>query len=220
MQEAARYSLPEVENRIRQTIYNKDTKKYESIRKQKRKKLELVLEKNPDRNDTEWVGDHALSNSTKHIRLWFQNVNGMLKKNDLTEFQYNIATLADSGVNYFAFTESNINANKLGLHSKLIDGFKTVIPNGHFKLTNSPKYPKRSIYQPGGVACGFDASMKMRYLREGIDTFGRWIWQEFGHCTMVTRIYTLYRVNDGSEHASGTSTAWYNFFTVCQNCNT
>ena len=209
MQEAARYSLPEVENRIRQTIYNKDTKKYESIRKQKRKKLQLVLEKNPDRNDTEWVGDHALSNSTKHIRLWFQNVNGMLKKNDLTEFQYNIATLADSGVNYFAFTESNINANKLGLHSKLIDGFKTVIPNGHFKLTNSPKYPKRSIYQPGGVACGFDASMKMRYLREGIDTFGRWIWQEFGHCTMVTRVYTLYRVNDGSEHASGTSTAWY-----------
>ena len=26
---------------------------------------------------------------------------------------------------------------------------------------------------------------------------------------MVTRVYTLYRVNDGSEHASGTSTAWY-----------
>ena len=97
----------------------------------------------------------------------------------MMEFQYNLATLADSG------------------------------PNGHFKLTNSPQYPKRSIYQPGGVACGFDASMKMRFLREGIGSFRRWIWQEFGHCSMVTRVCTIYRVNDGSEQTSGTSTAWY-----------
>lgn len=65
------------------------------------------------------------------------------------------------------------------------------------------------MYQPGGVASGFDSSMKMRYRREGIDPFGRWLWQEFGQNTHITRIYTLYRVNDGSETRSGTSTAWY-----------
>lgn len=81
--------------------------------------------------------------------------------------------MEDTGVNYFALTESNLNSNKLCLDSKLIEGFKNVIPNGHFRLTNSPNYSKQSFYQPGGVACGFDASFKMRYLREGTDTFER-----------------------------------------------
>ena len=92
MKEASRHALPEEVNRRRKTFYNKETEKYESIRKQKTKKLQFILEKTRDRNDNKWVGDNALSNSSKHIRIWFQNVNGMLKKNDLTEFQYNVAT--------------------------------------------------------------------------------------------------------------------------------
>ena len=169
----------------------------------------MILGKTADRNDNVWVGDSALSNSRKHIRIWFQNVNGLVKKNDTQEFQYNIATMADAGVNFFAFTEINLNTNKPGLQNKIIESFNQIIPNGHFRLNNSPGYPKRSMYQPGGVASGFDSSMKMRYLREGCDPFGRWIWQEFGQNMHITRIYTLYRVNDGSENASGTSTAWY-----------
>lgn len=78
-----------------------------------------------------------------------------------------------------------------------------------FAFTTHPATQKKSMYQPGGVASGFDANLKMRYLREGVDSLGRWIWQEFGWSKMVTRIYTIYRVNDGSESASGTSTAWY-----------
>ena len=209
MQEASRYSLPEEEMKRRRTVFNKETKKYEGARSTKIRKLQFVLNKNKDRNDNVWVGDNALSSSSKHIRFWFQNVNGLLKRNDMTELQYNIASMADSGVNYFAFTESNLNVNKPGLPSKLIDGFKNIIPNGHFRINNSPSYPKKSMYQPGGIANGFDASLKMCYLREGVDKFGRWTWHEFGKNKIVTRIYTIYRVNDGSEHASGTSTAWY-----------
>ena len=208
MQEASRYSLPEEEIRRRRTQFNSETKKYEAKKKTYTRRLQLVLNNSSDRYDNEWVGDNALSNSTKHIRFWFQNVNGLICKNDIQEFQYNIAKMADSGTNFFAFTETKINSNKPGVNSKIVDGFKQIIPNGHFRLANSPDYPRRSMYQPGGIASGFDASLKMRYLREGFDKYGRWVWQEFGQHHMVTRVYTIYRVNAGSENSCGTSTAW------------
>ena len=213
MQEASRYSLPEEEIRRRRTQFNSETKKYEVKKKTYTRRLQLVLNNSSNRYDNEWVGDNALSNSTKHIRFWFQNVNGLICKNDIQEFQYNIAKMADSGTNFFAFTETKINSNKPGVNSKIVDGLKQIIPNGHFRLANSPDYPRRSMYQPGGIASGFDASLKMRYLREGFDKYGRWVWQEFGQHHMVTRVYTIYRVNAGSENSCGTSTAWYQ-----QNC--
>lgn len=83
------------------------------------------------------------------------------------------------------------------------------MPNDRLKVINFPSYPKRSMYQPGGIACAFDATIQMRFLREGLDNFGRWIWQEFGTQRMITRIYTIYRVCDGNELISGTSTAWF-----------
>lgn len=136
MQEALRQTLPEEEPRRRKTMYNKETKKYEVAQKQKLRKLQFVLEKTGDRNDNVWVGDTALSNSRKHIRIWFQNVNGLVKRNDIQEFQYNIAKMADAGVNVFAFTETNLNTNSPGLSNKIVESFKHVIPNGYFRLNN------------------------------------------------------------------------------------
>ena len=63
-------------------------------------------------------------------------------------------------------------------------------------------------YQPGGVGAGFDGTLRTRFLREGRDDLGRWIWQEFGQSDRIIRIYTIYRVNDGSEYCSGENTAW------------
>ena len=37
---------------------------------------------------------------------------------------------------------------------------------------------------------------------------GRWTWHEFGQNERRLRVYTIYRVNDGSDHASGENTAW------------
>lgn len=76
-------------------------------------------------------------------------------------------------------------------------------------LVNSPSYPKRSNYQPGGICAGFDGIMRTRYLRQGSDPLGRWTWHEFGQNNMISRIYTYYRVNSGSEHTSGYSTTWF-----------
>lgn len=65
-----------------------------------------------------------------------------------------------------------------------------------------------SNYQPGGVGAGFDGTLRTRFFREGKDDLGRWVWQEFGQSDRVLRIYSVYRVNDGSEYFSGENTAW------------
>ena len=169
----------------------------------------MTLENDPNVYDKNWIGDEISENRNECIRFWFQNCNGLVKKNDLIEFEYDIAMLADRDVNYISFTETCVNSNKPGYTRSIQDIFGTVIPTGAMKLANSPQYPKRSCYQPGGVAAGFDGTLRTRFLREGMDTLGRWIWHEFGHGQMITRIYTVYRVNAGSETSSGTCTAWF-----------
>ena len=41
-------------------------------------------------------------------RFWIQNVNSMVQNNDFHTFQYEIANLADKGINYFSMTETLI----------------------------------------------------------------------------------------------------------------
>ena len=167
------------------------------------------MDNNPDKCDEHWIGYEMKDKKNGVVRMWFQNCNGLVHKNDVKEFEYDIAMLADHGINYMSFTESCINSNKPGFTRELQDVFSHVLPTGHIRFHNSSQYPKRSCYQPGGVSAGFDGVLRTRYLREGCDKYGRWIWQEFGRGNMITRAYTVYRVNAGSEHSSGTCTAWF-----------
>ena len=139
--------------------------------------------------------------------MWFQNCNGLVKKGDINEFQFDMANMADEGINYFSFSETCVNTSKFGFSSKISDAFKQVIPSGGFSLNNTSEYPRHTNYQPGGVAAGFDAMLRMKFLCEGRDDMGRWIWQEFGQNERILQIYTIYRVNNGTEYASGENTA-------------
>lgn len=87
-------------------------------------------------------------------------------------FQFEIATMADAGINYYSLTETCVNVNKPGYSKKLQDAFSEIIPTGHMSFVNAPSYPKRSNYQPGGVYCGFDGILRTRFPREGRDNLG------------------------------------------------
>ena len=194
--------------RHRNTFFNLYLQEYVTKRIRKRMHLQTVLSSAPNKYDNEWFGDSTDNVPKKSLRFWFQNTNGLVHKGDVRELQFDVANMADAGINYFAFTETCINSNKKGFHGKLLESFRQIIPTGGFLLHNSPDYPTQSNYQPGGVAVGFDGQMRMRFLREGRDSLGRWVWQEFGQSDKIVRIYTVYRVNDGSEYASGENTAW------------
>ena len=104
--------------------------------------------------------------------------------------------------------ETCININKPGYSQQIKNAFSQLLPNGQLKIANTPNYPTTSYYQPGGIAGGFDGSLRTRYLREGADQCGRWAWQEFGDSTSNLRVYTMYRVNGGSLRQCGSTTAW------------
>ena len=135
------------------------------------------------------------------------------------EYHFDLAIIADHGVNYISFTETCVNSSKLGYHTKLVDAYNGVIPTGSIRFTNTPNYLPTSFYQPGGVAAGFDAVLSTRLLREGSDLIGGWVWQEFGQNDRILRIYTVYRVNDGSVFASGECTAWAKQYRHLQKLN-
>ena len=204
----AKQSQVHQHQRQRSTFFNPYLQEYVTKRIRKRTHLQTVLSTKPQKYDEEWIGDSTQVVPKKNLRFWFQNVNGLIHKGDTREFQFDIANMADSGINYFSFSETCVNSNKAGYHSKIVNAYQQVIPTGSILLHNTPKYPNMSNYQPGGVAAAFDGTLRTRFLREGRDPLGRWVWQEFGQSNRVIRIYTLYRVNDGSEFASGENTAW------------
>ena len=82
----------------------------------------------------------------KHLRLWFQNCNGLVHKGDMREYQFDLANIADHSVNYMSFTETCVNSSKLGYHTKLVDAYKNVIPIGGIRFANTSNYPPTSFY--------------------------------------------------------------------------
>lgn len=117
--------------------------------------------------------------------------------------------MADQNINYISLTETCINVNEPGHSSQIKTAFTHVVPTGNICLHNTPNFPKTSNYQQGGVAACFDGLLRTKFIREGGDKYGRWIWHEFGDSDHITIIYTVYRVCDGSENSSGYRTAWF-----------
>ena len=166
-----------IENR--HVRHNPYTNEYIAKRRKLTKKYhQLRLQNGDHKYDDVWVGDEMDTGRAKHnVRFWMQNVHGLVQGNNIHDFQFDIATLADKNVNYFTFTETCVNTNKPGYSSSIKQAFAQIVTNGHLNLANTPNFPTNTNYQPGGVASGFDGSLRGQYLRSGRDDIGRWTWE-------------------------------------------
>lgn len=135
----AKLSTVHQHQRQRQTFLNPYLQEYVTRRIRKRVQLQTVLSNEPCKYDCVRFGDSTENITNKNLRFWFQNTNGLIRKGDIKEFQFNIVNMTDSGINYFSFSETCVNSNKAGYHRKIIDAFQQVIPTGGFTLHNSPK---------------------------------------------------------------------------------
>ena len=97
-----------------------------------------------------------------HVRFWLQNVNGLVQSNNIYDFQFDIATLADRNVNYYTFTETCVNTSKPGYSNMIRQAYAQIVTNGQLNITNTPGFHTSTNYQPGGVASGFDGSLRGR----------------------------------------------------------
>ena len=196
LHEAKQQNLHQTLRRLRHTVLNPYLKEYVTKRIKKKQYLHTVLANDPNADDKGWFGDSIEKASCKHLRIWFQNSNGLIHKGDRREFQCDLANFVDNGVNYVSISETCFNHSKPGYTTRLVDAHQQVIPTGSIGFLNTPSYPTTSNYQPGGVASGYDAVLRTRFLKEGKDVMNRWLWHEFGQNNRRLRIYTVYRVND------------------------
>ena len=194
----------------RHVRHNPYTDEYVSrVTRRKKKYTQLRLQNGEQVYDDKWVGDEMDEKGLKkHTRFWLQNVHGLVQSNNLHDFQFDFASLADRNINYFTFTETCVNTSKPGYSSSIKQAFAQIITNGQLNMANTPGFHMNTNYQPGGVASGFDGTLRTRYLRSGRDNIGRWTWDEFGDNNITTRIYNVYRVINGSLETSGANTAW------------
>ena len=191
----------------RKSVYNPYKQKFQP---KKRRKRSIIPNKLPffPSVDSTWIGDTMNANPSRgHLRFWLQNCNG-IKIRDDSNTNHTFTQMHEYGVNYFSYTEHNINVSNPSPVSKLQRIFKTRYNSGRMKLTNTPGFPKGATFQSGGVFSGFDSSLNSRYISSEQDPIGRWHCNTFRGKSKDIKIYTLYRVHRKTDDTSGLTTAW------------
>ena len=191
----------------RKSVYNIYTKKFQAKTRRRRQILPTKLPYFPS-IESSWVGDEMSSNPSRgHTRFWVQNCNG-IKIHDECNTNHMFTQLNEYSVNYFAFTEHNLNTSNPHAVSKLHRIFKNRFHSGRMSLTNTPGFPSRSSFQSGGIFSGFDSSLNSRFISSEQDPIGRWHCQTFRGAMKDMKIYTIYRVHRHTDDSAGLTTAW------------
>ena len=203
--------LTTLHNEKRKTIYNPYKKQYEL--KEKRRILAepgcpQVKFKRDLTTDSIWIGDTMhYNNMNGTVRIWSQNWNG-IEKNDSRKFQYDLYEMQQKHIHYFSVIESTVNTGNKQFVQKLKDDFSIIYPDGELLLTNTPGYTSKSKSQPGGIASAYSGKLRTRIKSHGSDSLGRWHYHEFYGQDNFLKIYTIYRVNKGSDERDGETTSW------------
>ena len=129
-------------NRVRHNPY---TDEYvQRKQKMRNKYVQLRLHNGEQKHDDQWVGDIMENKGMKkHVRFWMQNVHGLVQSNNIHDFQFDIATLADRNINYMTFTETCVNTSKPGYSTLIKQAYAQIVTNGQLNITNTPDFHKK-----------------------------------------------------------------------------
>ena len=134
----------------------------------------------PQRENVPYGATHTIKDD-QHDRWYLQNVNGISTEFDWMEWKQQMATLKESKVDGFSFTETNLKwtpeqvktARNLG--NKWFKQFRM-----HTSSSNDPT--SRKYYQPGGTCSGVTNKLTGRITNQGSDPsgLGRWTYFKLG----------------------------------------
>ena len=191
----------------RKSFYNIYKKRFQPKKRITRPLIPSRLPFSPS-VDSKWEGDIMTRNpGSGRLRFWVQNCNGIKIKDDMNT-NHNFTQFKEYGIHFCSFTETNLNVNHPDSTSKLHRIYRNRYPNGRMTITNSPKFPNHSYFQPGGVFSCIDPTLQTRFMSVEKDSLGRYHCHTFRGRERDIRIYTLYRVHRKSDDSTGLSTAW------------
>ena len=195
--------------------YNPYTKKIELKRKRGKPGNNAAVEsrgyfQGPEKQlDNEWVGNNMEKKAENNVtRFLFNNCQSLdFNKKDLNYMKSKIQAYLSTGAHYISLAETGINIRKAGNTQKVNEAFSEVLNEGSLTLNHSISVGE-SDFQWGGVGTIMYGRMQQRWMVNEKDRHGRWIMQKFFGDERNLCVYTLYRVNPGSESKGGSTSAW------------
>ena len=152
------------------------------------------LESKIDNKESEFWGHKLVSKQDKHIRLCFQNVNGLplynthFKNNEIKKF------LHEKEIDIFCMSETNVCWKRLGADHRWDHRTRDWSRNPKTSFAYIYNDPLSERYQRGGVGIMNLGKMVRRYKSRDQDPLGRWVSVIFkGKKGKMIRVVSLYR---------------------------
>ena len=152
-----------------------------------------------------WVGTRIHIKPKHTIRLWSQNVNGIDHSNNIVSLSENLHSLARYDIQFFGFTETNLNMSNPYIRDTLAHVVQDSLPASRM-IASSTKTDNTADYrQFGGTLSISGGSLSTRVAATGRDIYGRFTWTQYFGKKSHLKIYNVYspvRHSDNSKHDS------------------
>ena len=197
-------------SRMTSGLFNPYSKSRLQSKNHPEKQSTLTTQTHVDTNwttDYQWIGDRICELETYAARFWVQNTNGIDISSNFYTFMEALDYMGRYHVQFLTIPETKLNPMNHYIRDNMDSAYQWIFPEGHSKLSNTKLDPKE-IRQYGGIYSSTQGSLSQRFAGSGSDRFGRYHWMDFYGKHSYLRVYSVYRVNNGSDNTSGDETAW------------
>ena len=129
--------------------------------------------------DSQWLGLRIHCKSKHVARLWSQNINGIKRTNNFLQFAECIEALTQYEIDYFAFTETNLNSHNAYVKNSIDAITRHVLPSSRFIMSSTIGHDHHESFQYGGTLSISHGLLSSRVASTGQDKFGRYSWTHF-----------------------------------------
>ena len=181
---------------------------YNSCTKPPLPKIQLQTKMlNSSHQDFEWFGTQVSKLAPGEVRLWLQNINGIDISQNFNIFMEQLSYMQRYEVSLLSITETKLNPYCAYVNENIEAVFNRVYEGSTCNLSNQ-FLNNDDNYQYGGVLSAALHDISQRVAGKGKDKLGRYNWIDFYGSTNFLRLYTLYRINSGTDPSSGDDTCW------------
>ena len=172
-------------------------------------------------SDFEWFGTQVSKLVPGEIRLWIQNINGINISHNFNIFLEQLEYMRRFEISFISLTETKLNPYCAYVNENIEAAFQRSYEGSTNNLSNQ-FLNTDDCHQYGGILSAALNDMSQRVAGKGKDKLGRFNWIDFYGSSQFLRIYTIYRINAGSDPGSGDDTCWSHqrLALLSQNCNT
>ena len=144
------------------------------------------------KSDHEWVGIRIYSKKPHVARIWSQNLNVIQRNDSFTSFAETLLSMNRYDVQYFAFSETNLNFTNAYIRDSLDATTQLVMSSSRMTISSVRTAHSSELHQCGGNMSISHGLLSARYASSGCDKYGRFHWQEFFGQKSQLKIYNIY----------------------------